>query len=746
MIECSVDGEWRSDVDIKRCGAYRYFESPHCLPLILCWSIDREPVRTWTILEGRECPPDLAAHVRAGGLIRAFNAAFERLGFKWLAEHWGWPEPRLEQYRCTQAQAAALGLPRKLETLGDALDLKQKKDKRGSALIRKFSQPYAPGPLWSEPRDHPAEFEEFCGYCRQDVATEADAGARMIPLSDAEQRVWEMDQRINQRGIRIDTCSARAAIALVGKDKTQLDAQMRAATGGAVPACTNVAKLTAWCGARGVAMEGVAKDDVSDALELADLPADVESALRLRQEAGKSSTSKIESFLRHACRDNRVRGAFQFHATHPGRWSSTGVNLGNMPRPRAVFADAHIDAASLFEAIRTEDPDWLRALYGPDLGRPLHLVSDAIRGFCWADPGKEFIAADYASIQGALCAWLSKEEWKLTAMREIIADPSRPDLYRRAAAGILNLPIETVTKKHWARQALGKPSELALQFQGGVAALLKMATAYGIKGRDLHGFYPHIWAAATPEAHDKAAKRWEKCSRSRDRRKTDVLSREAWLACELIKTGWRRNNPQIEKAWAELEGAMRTAMREPGKPQRALGRISYLYARGFLWCRLPSDRCIAYASPRLRDQVWAKVQNEDGSWPEEAEVVEREWAEAAEVRGRARIQGATSPKVTALGVDSQTQKLKRYALYGGLAMENLCLGIERDILTRGMANVEEAGYPIVLHVYDEGVAEVPVGWGSVDEFCRLMCAIDRKLYDGLPLAASGWHGKRYHKD
>jgi len=460
-------------------------------------------------------------------------------------------------------------------------------------------------------------------------------------------------------------------------------------TGGVVTACSQAARLTAWLTGQGVRLDGVAKDDILEAFELDDLPEQARRALEIRQEASKSSTAKLTAFLRRMDADERVRGCYVYHGAAPGRWSSAGgINFANLPRPRAVFDDAELDPATLFAAFRAEEPDLLRTLYGAELSKPTHLVSDAMRGFLIAAPGKDFIAVDYSGIQGAIGAWLAGEDWKLQAMRDIIADPTLPDLYRRAAAGILGTTTAVITKKHHMRQAVGKTSELALLFGGSIAALVGMAANYGMRRRDLHALYSALWAAAGEEAREKAVKRYEQRLKSRDRQKTDILTREAWIACKIVVDGWRRQNPASVEAWSALEAAMREAMREPGRVVRALGRIGYLAKSGFLWCRLPSGRCIAYASPKMKDQVWAKLRLSDGSWSE-AEVIEREEAMRLEARGEAQIQGATTPKVTALGVDSTTQKMTRYALYGGLTMEN-CLAAGTSVLTLdGWKSIED---------------------------------------------------------
>ncbi len=763
-MSLSWDWETRSRINLRTQGAYIYAKHPSTDALLASYRLKAPnymalskvpaPIEAWLRaggflnemyrwFRGQPCPRWVRAYVEAGGDVTAFNASFERVIWQGImTPRHDWPTIDITQFRCTMAQASALGLPRGLDKLSEALDLPVKKDKIGKSLIRFFSVPRADG-LFNEPEDHSEKFQQFSDYCCDDVEAECGAAERMIPLSDAEQEIYVLSERINSRGVRIDRRSALAAIALVEKAKLQLDEEMTEVTGRAVTTCSQVAKLTAWAATQGVPLDGVAKNDIVDALDLHDLPDKVRSALLLRQEAAKSSTAKLKSFIAHADpADDIVRGVFVYHATGPGRWSSAGgVNLGNMPRPRAIYDGAELDMAALFSAFRTEDPNFVRALYGEKLGRPLDLVSDAIRGFLWAAPGSEFLAVDYSGIQGAIGAWLSGEEWKLAAMREITANPLLPDMYRRAAAGILNTTTEIITKKHPMRQAVGKTSELSMLFSGGVVALAKMAKNYGMRLRDFHDLYPAIAAAASEEIREKVAKRYERTLKSRDKVMSNIMSREAWMACDMIKFGWRATNPAAARGWDILEDATIEAVRNPGKKIDAL-KVSYLFARGALWCRLMSGRCICYNAPRLRDQVWAKLKLEDGSWTEESEVCDREEAQKLEMRGLAKIEGNTRQKLTAIGVDPQTQKMVRYGLYGGLYMQNLCLGIESDILRIGMRKLEAAGYEIRTHNYDEIVAELPRGVGSVDVMTKMMLNLPPE-YATLPLGAHGWAGKRY---
>lgn len=743
MSEARLDFETRSDVDLRTRGAGPYFASPHFRPLILCYAIDDGPIQTWTF--GQPCPEDLRLHIEGGGYIRGWNVSFERNCLNVLAERYGWPRPAIDRYRCTAAEAAAMSLPRALADAAEALGLPVQKDKRGYNLIRKFSIPRRPrkdeppGLYWNEPEDHPEDFAAFIRYCQIDVEVEAAAAARIVPLSDYEHSVYVFSETCNDRGIRIDVKSARAAIALAEKAKAALDREMTLLTGGYVSACSQVARLVEWIRQQGVELTSVAKAEILEVLEYTDLPDNVRKALELRQEAAKTSVAKLQSMLDRANEDGRVRGSFLYCGAGTGRWTSMGVNFANMPRPRKEYEEAKLDTSVLFQAFRRADPDHLTFLYGPKLGRPLHLLSDAVRGFVWAAPGHDLVQADFTSVEGAVIAWSSDEKWKVEAMRAIFADPSLPDLYRQTAAQIMNTTTDVITKKHPLRQSVGKVSELALGFGGGVAAFYSMSRVYGVK---LDPLYGPVWETASPEKREKAVRRYERCVRL-GKERTDELSREAWLACELIKVGWRENNPAITAGWGLREQAARAAIMEPGAQIEAL-KFTYLVAHGFLWCRLPSGRCLAYGSPKLRDQVWAERKLDDGSWAD-AEVTDRKEAEALEMKGLARIKGETTPSITALGVNSVTKKWERFHVYGGLLAENDTQATARDLLVHGMLNCERHGYPIVAHVYDEAIAEMPKGVGSVAEFEAILCDLP-EWAAGLPLVAAGWRGKRYRKD
>lgn len=603
MSGLEIDFETRSPVNLKVEGVYRYMEHPETVPLMASYTIDGGPVRRWRPPE--PCPADIVEHVEKGGQISAHNAGFERLLWQMiLSKRYGWPAVRLRQFRCTAATAAALSLPRDLDGLGTVLQLKVQKDKTGKALIDRFSKPrralkadlsrYEGGPiptLWHEPEAFPEEFERFHDYCDLDVLTERAADRRMIPLRRECQEAYWRSEEINDRGLRIDVESATAALRLVDRAKILLDRRMRRVTEGAVEACSQVSKLKEWCVAQlgqGPVMEfaqelldsealvgesadipqfdSLGKADLDDLLERDDLPAAVRQALELRRDYAKASTAKIKAFLARAGSDGRIRGSFLFRAAGTGRYSSTGAQVHNLPRPRKVFDDAHLDQRGLFEAIRHASPEWLETLYGEELGKTLPLLSDSIRGFIWAGPGKELLAADYSGIEGAIQAWFAGEDWKVKALFDLILDPSLPDMYRRAAAGIYNTTTDLLTKKDKRRQ-VGKVSELSLGYQGGVGAFRSMARNYSLK---LGPIFGPAWEAADGERREKAAKRYEECL-ERGELLTKQLTREEWMGAELVKIGWRATHPAIVASWKTLEAAAREAVDYPGRVARRSG-------------------------------------------------------------------------------------------------------------------------------------------------------------------------------
>ena len=294
---------------------------------------------------------------------------------------------------------------------------------------------------------------------------------------------------------------------------------------------------------------------------------------------------------------------------------------------------------------------------------------------------------------------------------------------RGEGAGIYGVPVESVNKT---QRSVGKVAELALGFQGGAGALARMARAYKMK---LASVYATLWSATSLDLRERVESRYAERIKKHDAT-AERLGRDGWIAAELIKSGWRAKNKGIVDGWNLFEKAAIAAVENPGEIVNTVERddgtvatlkVGYVVAHGFLWCRLPSGRCLAYGGPKMRE-------------------VEPPWAD----KTLPPVEREKKLSLTVRGVESQTGKWTRFPVYGGSLFNNIVQGSARDILVRGMMNVEKAGYPVVLHTHDEPGCEIPRGFGSVEEYERLLCDLPAWA-KGLPLTASGWRGKRYRK-
>lgn len=700
---CYLDLETRSAADLRKTGAYRYFEDDTADVLCAAYALGDGEVQTW--VRGDPAPEAFNEHVRNGGVVSAHNAQFEYWALLViLGPRYGWEVPAIEQLSDTMAFAAAMSIPQSLDGASKALGLDEKKDDAGKRLIRKFSVPRrarkgeVPGKLyWNEPADHPAEFQSFVDYCVQDVVVERAVKARLVPLSDYEQKVWEFNLRMNTRGVAVDLDLVRALLRITDAAKAKLDAEMARATDWEITACSQVSALTAWLRDQGVDADKLNKNSIEEILEQ-DLPERARRAVELRKEAAKTSTAKLSAMATAASKDGRVRGVHAYHGASTGRWAGRLVQCQNMPRGTGTIKNPEAAVPHLLKG----DADLVELLYGS----PMSAASDCLRACLVASPDHRLLAADYSSIEGRVTAWVAGEQWKIDAF---IANDRKegPGMYELAASGIFAVPVESIGKKSQERQ-VGKAAELGLGFGGGVMAFHAMASVYGVT---MDAAYEPLRGSTAPETWERAIERYEECCERGDTG-TDLMTREAWIASEVTKVNWRAKHPATKALWRGLEDAAIEAVRNPGTVV-TYGKVAYLVRKGFLWCRLPSGRCLAYGNPVIKDR-------------------KTPW-------------GAMKPAVTALGVNSVTKRWERSDLYGGLLTENVVQAIARDLMANGMLKAEAAGYPIVLTIHDEAVADVPNGHGDLAEFENLLCDLPGWA-EGLPVVAEGYSAQRYKKD
>lgn len=683
------DFECRSTVDLKATGVHVYAAHRNTGVWCLAWCIDDAPVQCW--LPGEPAPSILLEHIARGGAVMAHNASFElalwNLKLRKDIEP-SWPELRLEQTYCTMAQAQALALPAALGQLAEALKLPSKKDTEGKALMMRMMRPRrieADGSIiwWNEPE----KLARLVEYCKQDVEVERAVCKVLPPLSPPERKIWLLDQAINNRGIRLDIPSVSLANSLVDKESAALNDELARLTDGNVTGVSQVAKLAEWLRGNGFPdCHSTTKGEVT--AMLATEPADnVARVLTIRQLAGKSSTKKLVAMLACVNADDRARGLFSYHGASTGRWAGRRVQPQNLPRPSYSFEHVSrmIDALHSPRAAETID-----LCYGP----PIDAVSSCLRSMFVPAPGYSLTAGDFANIEGRVLAWIAGEEWKLKAFADYDAGVGH-DLYILAYARAFNVNPAEISKDDPRRQ-LGKCMELFLGFQGGAGAFSMAAANFGFtilpnppEGGELVSRPPNSLTAS--EIND-------------------------------IKKAWRASNPKIKSLWRELEDAALAAIRSPGVVASIPnGKIRYVVAKGFLFCRLPNGRVLSYFRPHITQAKisWINDAGEDVSVVKDA--------------------------IGFWGVDAVTKQFGPQKTYGGSLCENNVQGVARDILVDAMSRLEAANYPIVMHVHDEIVCEIPDGFGSEDEFESIMCA-SAPWAAGLPVSAPGvWTGKRYRK-
>ena len=673
--------------------------------------------------------PELRAiheYERKGGLVYAHNAFFEiNIQNKHLAPRQKWPELKITQMRCTMAMCYAMALPGALEKAAPALGIDIRKDIEGKRLMLQMAKPRKiykgecetcrgggvlndgePGDIyvnhWKCPDcygtgdkitwwDDDDRRQRLGEYCDQDIRTERGIKKRVRELSPTEQKYWFFDYKINERGLYLDVELIKEAVQTSNKAKEDYDAEIQDLTDRYVSACTNTTEIKNYLNEKcGLGIDSVAKDIIRDLLARDDLSEHTRAVLELRQRAGKTSTRKLNKMLATVSADSRIRYISQYHGAGTGRNAGRIIQPLNMPRPDPVLTPSMIEAGLDY----ITEPEILTLLYGS----PLDFISWALRQNISAPPGYELIAGDYSSVESRYLAWDSGEESKLAIFN------THGKVYEANAAITYGKDIEDIDKKSNERQ-VGKVQELAFGYEGGIGAGAQMGKTYNVNP---DAVYPELWARSDKETREKAE--WQ--ARQYLKQNPDSkLSLQGAIAFDIMKQGWRKAAPNTVKYWRQLENAAKLALQNPGKIYTAK-RVKFFVNGSFLWCKLPSSRLLCYPYAKLK-------------------VIQTPWGEDKE-------------SIVYKTVNQVTRKWATTNTYGGKLAENVTQAGCRDLLMVGLVNVELAGYPVVLHVYDEAVSEIPVGFGSVDEYEDLLCR-QKPWANGLPLQAEGWRGKRYRK-
>ena len=477
----AIDIETYSDISLPDCGVHRYVASEQFEILLFAYSIDEGEIRVIDLASGEKMPEEVMDLLMDDSVIKtAFNAAFERTC---INRHFGLSLPP-EVWRCTAVQSAILALPLSLEGVGEALSLDKKKMSEGKELIRFFCMPCKAtkangGRTRNNPSDAPEKWEQFKTYCKRDVDVEMQIRKKLknYPIPDREQVLYCMDQRINDRGIRVDTQMVSQAIAcdLLYKET----AAKRAYELSGLENPNSVSQLKGWLSDKGIEVDSLAKDTVTELVGKTE--GEVSELLKIRLAMSKTSVKKYEAIERAVC-DGRVHGLLQFYgANRTGRWAGRLVQIHNLPQN-------HMEDLELARSLVKEGRFDLVELLYPSTPE---VLSELIRTAFVAKPGCRFIISDFSAIEARVLAWMSGEAWRLRVFS------THGKIYEASASAMFGVPIEEIGKTSPLRQK-GKIAELALGYGGSVGALVSMgATKMGLSEEELPDLVSQ-WRLANP--------------------------------------------------------------------------------------------------------------------------------------------------------------------------------------------------------------------------------------------------------
>ena len=491
MRSLSIDIETFSSEDLAKSGVYRYAEAPDFRVLLFGYSVDGGPVQVEDLSLGGTLPMHVLKALTDPAVEKnAFNASFERVCLSRLLRDMRWLKEgeflSPAGWRCTMVRCMYLGLPHSLASAGSVLGLDRQKLTEGKDLIRFFCRPVGPSRLNGRgnrnlPSADPERWKRFVEYNRRDVETEMEIQEKLKnhPVPDAVWQEYELDQRINDRGIAADERLVSSALMLDELSREELTAELSARTALANP--NSVSQVREWLTGHGVEAESLGKKQVAAMLQ--DAGPEIREVLVLRQQLAKSSVKKYEAMKNTICCDGRIRGMFQFYgASRSGRWAGRGVQLQNLPQNHLPDLD---QARNL---VLRKDYDSLKRLYDsvPDV------LSELIRTAFVPAEGKKFIVADFSAIEARVIAWLAGEVWRM----EVFA--SGGDIYCASASQMFHVSVEKHGVNGHLRQK-GKIAELALGYGGGVGALKTMgALEMGVPETELKPLVS-AWRKANPQ-------------------------------------------------------------------------------------------------------------------------------------------------------------------------------------------------------------------------------------------------------
>lgn len=550
----SIDVETFSNVDLKKCGVYKYAESPDFEILLFGVSVDGGEATVYDLASGDTVPEEIIQALADDSVIKwAYNASFERVCISvWLRRNYpqyfssysieddtvrNYLDP--SSWRCSLVWGAYMGLPLSLEGIGKVLKLENQKMAEGKALIRYFCVPCKPtkangGRTRNLPEHDPVKWSTFIAYNKRDVETEMAIQQKLskFPVPDFLWEEYHLDQEINDRGIQLDMALVEQAIAIDERSREELSAKMRQLT--ALENPNSVQQMKEWLTKHGLEVDSLDKKAVKELLKTA--PPELAEVLELRRQLAKSSVKKYQAMQNAVCADGRARGMFQFYgANRSGRWAGRLIQLQNLPQNHMAHLE---DARSL---VRSGNYSMLSALYDsvPEV------LSELIRTAFVPRDGYKFIVSDFSAIEARVLSFLAGESWRLKVFAE------NGDIYCASASAMFHVPVEKHGQNAHLRQK-GKIAELALGYGGSVGALKSMgALEMGLSEEEL----------------------------------------------QPLVDAWRTSNPNIVQLWWDVDNAVKTTVRQ--RLDTETHGIRFRYRSGMLFILLPSGRQLCYVKPKM---------------------------------------------------------------------------------------------------------------------------------------------------
>lgn len=550
----SLDLETKSSIDISKCGAYKYAESPDFEILLFGVSVNHGPITVYDLACGDTVPDEIICALSNDSVIKtAYNAVFERICLSvWLRKYYpqhfktySIPGDPVRNYldpsswRCTLVWAAYNGLPLGLEKVGAVLGFEAQKLKEGKDLIKYFCCPCKPtkkngGRTWNLPHHDPDKWALFKRYNERDVLVELQIQERLknYPVPDF---VWDeycLDQEINDRGIMIDQEMVTQALRIDELSKTDLTARLKRKTGLENPG--SVVQMKSYLSKKGMDVDSLGKKEVAAMIKSA--PEDLAEVLSLRLQLAKSSVRKYQAMQNAVCADSRCHGMFMFYgANRSGRWAGRLIQLQNLPQNHMEDLD---QARAL---VKAGDYEMLDMLYDSVPG----VLSELIRTAFIPRPGYKYIVSDFSAIEARVLSYLAGEKWRAEVFHK------GRDIYCESASRMFGVPVEKHGINSHLRQK-GKIAELALGYGGSVGALTAMgALDMGLSEDEL----------------------------------------------QPLVDMWRSSNPHITSYWWAVDAAVKKAIKQ--RCQTRVGDITFVVKSGMLFITLPSGRRLAYVKPRI---------------------------------------------------------------------------------------------------------------------------------------------------